>query len=310
MLLLLLACEGPSTEDPGDSVVVDDTGGGADDSGGGDTAPDPLPWEYSSEDPPPPSLDADALAPALEVALARAPQTDPLLFLASYFPLLDGSSTGCPSYQETRPGQIYWIGDCTSERGYVYDGWAVSNEAHGVPGEDGSTCEAIVFYYGFMRIADPGGALLSGWGTVGLQDCVYSGADHRIDAYLTGDFWSSDPVGNWLDQHVPVELTWSSREQGAARELTIGGGYSQLDGEVYAVWLDDLWFGSPEEGACAVEPTGVARLWDTAGAEYEVAFDGDSACDGCGEATAGGASLGPVCVDFTDWYGWTERPWW
>lgn len=295
-MLLLLACAAPSDDSstPVESSPVE-------------TAADPLPWDWQGEDAPPGELDPAALEEALAVVLARLPEADPIRLFEVYFQLLSGATGTCPSI-DASTGQIYWEGDCSSERGFVFSGWALANWGHNARDTEGRTCADLAFYYGFARITDPEGYALDAWGTASYGDCVDGDGVRSIEAAIDGDFWDPGVYDAWLAEHHPLEVYWTASEVAGARSLLLEGGYREVTDDVYAVWLDGLPFAA--DAACPTEPDGVVRLWDPAGGAYEVTFDGSTSCDGCGVATSAGVTLGSVCADFTGYSTWEDRPWW
>jgi hypothetical protein len=88
----------------------------------------------------------------------------------------------------------------------------------------------------------------------------------------------------------------------------LSGGFSRLDGPAWAFVLDDLTLSSAA-GGCAQEPTGELDVQDQAGTWYTIRFDGDTSCDGCGEAWAGDTDLGAACTDFTSLSTFRTDPW-
>lgn len=63
------------------------------------------------------------------------------------------------------------------------------------------------------------------------------------------------------------------------------------------------------DAGCPTEGTGTFEIEDAEGTWYTVTFDGDTVCDGCGVAEAGGAPLGVVCADMSSIVDWDVDPW-
>lgn len=302
--LLLLACAG---RDAGESAPPADTAPDTAESAAdpGDSLPSP--WAYEDPGPPVGELAPERLAEALAAGLDDARGRDPTAWMRLYLEQLGWATGGCPTFTPARPGETRWEGDCTSERGAGFDGWAVSWWDRDVRGDAGEDCATMLFFFGFLRVTDPTGVPFDAWGTVGETDCTDEAGTRRIEAFVDGDFTAPLAEGTPWATGRPASLTWAVEEAEGARRLVLGGG---LEGgeEVVALSFVDLGF---EPGAaCTAEPSGVVELWDVAGARYRVEFDPAERCDGCGAASSEGVALGPVCVDVEAWFAWEERPWW
>lgn len=274
-----------------------------------DTSPDssPAPWGYEDPGAPVGELAPERLAEALGAALDDARGRDPTGWMRMYLDQLSWATGGCPTFTPARPGESRWEGDCTSDRGARFDGWAVSWWDRDVRGDAGEDCATVLFFFGFLRVTDPSGVAFDAWGTVGETDCTDADGARRIDAYVDGDFaWPLAEGTPWAERR-PAAYTWSVEEAGPTRRLVLSGGLEGGD-EVVALSFVDLGFDAG--AACTLEPEGAVELWDLAGARYRVDFDPAVSCDGCGAASSEGAALGPVCVDVGDWFAWEERPWW
>ena len=290
---------------PSDESVSGDTHGPA------DSAPSeslPSTWDYTGDSAPQGTVDAATLQAALASALVRLPTVDPLVFMDLYGHQLSFATGGCPTFDPARAGQIYWEGDCTSDRGAAFYGWGLSRWDHGVPDDAGGTCSDRAFYFGFGRITDPDGLPLDGWGTLSYDECDGADGAHTVVASLVGEYTAPGATGSWLADAVPVELDWASSDGPAGTTLTVGGGFSGMAGDVYAVRFEALPFSSA--WTCPQEPDGLVHLYGRDGATYTVTFDGSQACDGCGVAVTGDVDVGAVCVDFSPFAGWSGRPWW
>lgn len=300
-LLLLLACAGPEGSEstaPADSPA--DTVESA-----GDSLPSP--WGYEDPGPPVGELAPEQLAEALAEAFDDARGRDPGAWMRLYLEQLSWATGGCPAFTPTRPGETRWEGDCTSDRGAAFDGWAVSWWDRDVRGDAGEDCATMLFFFGFLRITDPGGVPFDAWGTVGETDCTDEAGVRRLEATVDGDFSSPLAEGTPWATGRPAALTWTVEEDGGARRLVLGGG---LEGGAEVVALSFVDLGFDAGAACALEPEGAVELWDVQGARYRVDFDPTGACDGCGAASSEGVALGSVCVDVEPWFEWEERPWW
>lgn len=305
-LLPLIACTGPGgsgSGQPGDSAG--ETSPDPEDSPGADSLPSP--WEYEGEGAPVGSLPPERLADALSEALDDARGRDPTAWMRLYLEQLGWATGGCPAFTPTRPGETRWEGDCTSERGATFDGWAVSWWDRDVRGDDGEDCATRLFFFGFLRVTDPTGVPFDAWGTVEESDCTDETGLRRLDARFDGDFAWPLAEGTPYAAPRPVALSWAVEEAGSARRLLLGG---EVEGGDEVVALSFAELGFDPAATCTLEPTGAVDLWDLDGARYQVRFDPDGACDGCGAASSEGVALGSVCVDLEGWFSWEERPWW
>ena len=61
---------------------------------------------------------------------------------------------------------------------------------------------------------------------------------------------------------------------------------------------------------CSKEPV-EGEIWmrDHSGLWYQVIYDSQESCDGCGTAFLGEEELGQACSDFSSWYEWGDYPW-
>jgi hypothetical protein len=303
VVVLVAGCpapgDAPESEAPADSAPVD-------------TVPDPSDWSYEDPGETAGTAVAADLEAALAVMLEDARGRDPSVWMGSYLDQLRWGTGGCPEFAPTRPGEVRWEGECTSDRKASFDGWAVSWWDREVVGAGGEDCATILFFFGFLRITDPGGTAFDAWGTVGEQDCVDDAGVRSVRAAFDGDFAWPTAEGRPWQADAPVSWTWSVEEaaekDGGAVALVLGGGAEALGGPIVAGELVDLRF--DRTAACLTEPSGSARFWDAAGAGYVLSFDPELACDGCGAASSLGVSIGTVCQDWTPWFTWEGRPWW
>lgn len=273
-----------------------------------DPAPDspaPSAWSYGADAEATLPLDAATFDAALAEVLAVVPRYDPLDLMVVYADHLRLATGGCPTF-EPASAQTSWSGDCVSEHDAHFDGWGVSTWGRGVADPDGGTCADDAFLFAFARITDALDVELTTFGTATYRDCVRTDGVHHWVGQLIGNFGFPVGAGAWLDTLQAVELDVTAEDAAGVHTMTVDGGLSQLPGPLASVWLGALTFDA--EGVCPAEPTGDVRVWDDAGVPYVVHFDGGTACDGCG-AVEGLADPETLCVDWSPYTAWEDRPW-
>ena len=279
------------------------SGGASSDSASSESAT-PSAWSYVTEPDDTTPMEPTAFGDALREALARIPSLDPLDLMVLYGDRLRLATGGCPTF-EPASAQTSWRGDCVSDHGAHFDGWGVSTWGRGVVDPEGGTCADDAFLFAFARITDALGVELTTFGTGTYQDCVRTDGVHRWTGQLIGNF--GFPSGTWLDTLQAVELDVTAEDAAGVHVMVVEGGISALAGPLASVWLDALRFDA--EGACTMEPTGEVRAWDDEGVPYVLSFEGAAACDGCGVVQGLVDPAATLCVDWSPYYTWEERPW-
>lgn len=267
----------------------------------------PSPWSYEEE------VGEDSILPSATIEAELATMVphfltfDPLTFMEQYDIQLQYRGDRCPTINSQRASQVYWEGDCLTEDGAHFDGWAASSWAKGMPNDDGELCDHLAYYLGFVNVADPTGMNMEAFGTIDYSDCLDDKGLRTLAGHVGGDYEFDLAADTWMEDRQPVQVSFRADVLGDTRHLWVDGVLKELDGELATAWLEDAHFDS--DGACTTEPDATLHAWDTDGTRYDIVFDGSSACDGCAAVIADGQSVGEVCVDWSLYYTWTDRPW-
>ena len=320
-LLTLLACGDPAEPDSSDATsegVTDDTGdaAGADDTGPDDT----LTFDERT-----PSLDAAGVAAALEEAVEMLRWFDPALPLDAFEYTLGYSDGTCPAMESYATYDRY-ADYCVASNGAEF-----LIEADHLRDRDYTDEAGNYFYdYAYLQsdayIVDPSGLVSEVGLYASLIDAVDTGGIRQFGAVTYGVYWWEDPLadGTWLTDPVTVSLQseWYTLPDGATGAATVQfGGATGLPGQ----WVESFGF-SPDfliasealGSQCEIEPAGTFSVRDRDGDWYDVTFTGpqfgeppgDAAdCDGCGDITWRGESLGQACPDLSGFIHWEDRPW-
>jgi hypothetical protein len=291
-VLLLLACAAP----PGDT--------------GRAPVEDPTPWVYDepASDPPSP-LDAASLETALAEVVAELLRIDPRLPLDAYLDGLARLDTTCPSVTEHNGGDLA-EGDCTAASGSSFYGYEVSAHIEDVLVPCGTIAcldKDHRVMTGVSEIRGADGLLVQSFGDADSREYTNETSDPAFDVYLWGDFYREGAgTDDWLSDGLGVQLYAGLVTRAHDRDVWWSGGVTRMSGVVRAMVLDTLAISTATD-ACAIEPTGGLRLWDSAGVWYDVVED--ETCDGCRDVQVDGTSLGSVSTDWTPLVTWETTPW-
>lgn len=268
---------------------------------------EPTPWEFEEEAGSDTLLAQATIEAELTALVPHFLTFDPLTFMEQYDVQLQYRSDRCPTINSQRASQVYWEGDCLTEDGAHFDGWAASSWAKGMPDDEGRLCDHNAYYLGFVNVADPTGVNMGAFGTIDYSDCLDDTGLRSYAGHVGGDYEFDLAADTWMEDRQPVQVSFRADQLGETRHLWVDGVLKELDGELATIWLEDAHFDS--DGACAAEPDATLHAWDTDGTEYSITFDGSTSCDGCGAVMVRGDAVGEVCVDWSLYYSWTDRPW-
>lgn len=272
----------------------------------------PSAWVYAEDERDAAPLSVAEVEEALGEVLATVLRVDPILPIEAFSAARNHGDTACPVVTD-HSNQDVVSGDCTANSGYTYLGYALINRMSEVEIEyEGERHYHHTFDWttGLLRILGPDGHTLEILGDDLYREYLDDDGNVVLQMYLWGDFYADNgPEENtWLAQQVGVELHFSATRREDGNVGTWSGGLSRLQGVAKAAVLHDLAVDSTPEG-CAMEGVGDVDLLAENGVWHTVHFDGAAACDGCGEVTVEGASIGEACIDTSGLSTWEERPW-
>ena len=283
-----------------------------------DSDVDPVP--YVVEQPPrgKPALTLDDIAAGIDDAIATALNFDAAPPIAAYDAVVAGADTSCPQGYEASPGYTYWGGQCTSESGTTFSGFAYDGRLDDQVDANGTVTDWRSVYV-VAKITDASGQRLESAAGAVIQHGVGPWGAY-LTSYVSGEFsYEGDAAaGSWLADTAHPEMSlYLVSYDGVGAGLWVSGSVSRLDGpvEAYAFSALNLYYAN----ACALEPAGTILLRDEEGYWYDVVYDTPLAqlpdmdpalCDGCGEVWYQGELLGEVCNDFSPWYDWRADGGW
>ncbi len=276
-----------------------------------ETPPRPSAWSWQ-----PPPDERVLLTPAeLEVALDETIAATRALRPRTVTDAFDAAMThreeGCPAYETNGP-QTAVAGDCTTADGWAWYGVGQLShieDFHIVLGEIDAWHRVWDYSTGNVRVVGPD-ARYELLGYSWYRDYDTDAGARAIRGELWGEFEVEGDgafADGWIARDRGVELYVDLVEAEGGWDGTWTVGVSRLDGVAWAYVYDFAL--SSAAGGCTAEPAGAVEILDAAGTWYEVAFDGDVACDGCGAAAVDGAPLGEVCADFSALARFDVDPW-
>ncbi len=306
-LLLLLACSTP----------LDDAGPGRDPDPGTDpvddpdtTDDDPVTWEGIPDDEPLPQLlDAEAVGRQIHLGFERLLALDADTLDANINNTWDGiaSSTGCPESYGYSSGADYtyedwWSGGCEDPNGLQLSGYGQRSTSRYSDG--GSTSTTVAGYFEGTATS-PEGYEAGGFGYYYLED----GRDSEttwVYHYFIGEMKgeAADTAGSWLESTAGYAYSgYAGWDRWGGLWMGISGNVP-LDGEAVAFAVVDMEGYSTSWGyPCPGEYVGTWQVRDANGWWYILEFDADAydkpagTCDGCGDVTVDGVSIGSACPD-------------
>lgn len=213
----------------------------------------------------------------------------------------------CPETEQNGP-QLATAGDCTTADGWSWYGvgvYSIFENQQVLLKDIDSFHREWQYSHGNNRVIGPDGQTTNLLGMSWYRDWDDEGT-RAITVELWGQFWTDDPQLDdpWFTTAIGSELDVDLRVEGGGVTGTWTGGFSRLDGSVWAFTFDL----AVDSGTC-VEPTGTIQLQDTAGDWYTLTWDGSTTCDGCGTASSDLGDLGTVCADFSPLTEWEDDPW-
>lgn len=335
LLLVMVGCGAPEStlaaknpavpEDARDDTAADDTA--ADDTAADDTAADtasPSEYVYEEEEDPGNLLSVEEVAVALERGVgAVLHEMDPFLVLEAFDVAMAAEDASCPYHYEDYEelyGYDYWYGGCSTA-----DGSSFSGTIYGINHDPFWSWyyyyPAYGWWYGTAGVNLADGQSMELSGSWSMYRYEY-GASAYIAVSAYGDArWTGARYGDtWLGGNASASYSMSGGSTpGYGAYLSMDGGISALPGTANAVWFDEVYIASAEQGStCPEEPSGTISIRDAAGDWYDVEFHGPAyayassfpaSCDGCGDVWYEGRKLGEACVDFASLTAWTATPW-
>lgn len=277
-----------------------------------DAPADELPYVLPDDavDEPPAEVDVAALTASVQAAFDAALGLHALPVITAFGAAATDHDEACPPIWTETETALQWYGDCTTEGGTTYAGYALY-EAAAVYDEtfDGTT----TYLYGAGSITTAEGHTLLVGGTAavstGMTDEGPSG-----QSTVTGSFaWDGpDAAGTWLADGTELDLTmaWLRAEWGR---------YVFFDGAMVPSTGSPVHFSQVAvlDVICPNEPGGMVSVRGPDG-WVDVTFDLDlnapeatpaAACDGCGRATYRGVDVGELCIDVDGLASFGDAPW-
>jgi hypothetical protein len=228
------------------------------------------------------------------------------------------SDEQCPPMEEHN-GMDYWRESCTTQAGHQFLGWSLNFRAQDIE-EIGYTFTNFDWLSGQAQIINKNGTVLQNFGDVLHQEGFDFEGNRIIQGYTYGDFYWDDPQaeGSWLFSDVSIEYTYTFTRKGEYDTIDLktavsygpnglGSRISNFDPNYPAAIFEGILINTE---LCAEEPI-QGEIWirDKPGFWYQVRYDSDVSCDGCGTAYHGEIEIGSVCSDFSMWFDWEEYPW-
>ena len=312
---------------------------GCDETPDGTLIDEPTPWIYEDDgsDTVPPSLDAVAVAEAIEDSLGTLFDVNPAPVQDVFVDALDDRDDGgCPFVYETVDGYAavtFWQDSCAASTGAMYEGYGYMYVYDDYPAGDDLLLDGWAILLS-GEVGGAGGDTVEGsgvvseiWGSNGYYDYRQRqlGGTFVIDGRLldaSGVDWldgSLQPNFDVSALYVP-EINPDAPTGLDARQVSINGAFSGLAGDVETVAFEGVIVTEETVGsACDLEPAGTISVRAADGNWYDVVFDAPaelgepmddpSLCDGCGTAWFRGDQIEDVCVDFTRLLDWEGAPW-
>jgi hypothetical protein len=281
---------------------------------------DPSPWTFASGDDELPALDLDAVERAIDAAVPAILAYDAEGVVGAYDTMLTSSTPDCPTVTTDEYGNQFWIDGCAAPDGTYYGGFLYEYvyQAYYDPYSglvlDGSSLSGNVWLDGVPGTMDLEGTAL--WVTGQSTD----GSLRVVESALSGGFYY-DRADGWLGESSAVTtslIAYTLPAFGGIAVVADGAAPVQVDGDRYDVVFHAAGMANQMAGSlCEDEPGGSVDVRDPYGRWVTVAFQGPNIgydggdpdhCDGCGDATSDGTSIGTVCPDFTPWFDWEKLP--
>jgi len=245
---------------------------------------------------------------AIEAASEGLLRVDPILMHDGWsLSMSTLSDATCPP-MEVHNGMDLWRESCTTEDGNQFLGWSLNFRGHSIP-TDCCTFDDFYWLSGQAQIIDADGTLLQNFGDILHQE----GHDHDgnpvIQGFTYGDFYWDDPQAenSWLLSDLSMEYYYTFTQKGEFDTVDIQAWISRFDPIYTAAIFDEVLFNTKD---CDAEPI-EGEIWvrDLSGLWYQVIYDADISCDGCGFVYHEGVELGQTCTNFDVWFDWDEYPW-
>ena len=243
----------------------------------GDPAIEPLPYIYEDDAEQTPELDLPELEASVEgffnvvFGISAEPIAD------AYFGIAGDQDAYCPP-QYTDNGNTYWFGECSTESGTQYSGYAFAQEYDDFA--EGEYIYQGAAIFGVFDIADTDGTTLTGGGSAQWLDATYIGSEEPHTFHqnvVSGTFlWDGADSDSWLAGEVSPDVQMSAyyRTNYDAGVLTITGGVSGRGEPANTVSVDELTMFDPSLASCGLEPAGTIGIRGADGNWFDIVFDG------------------------------------
>jgi len=264
-------------------------------------------------------LSKASIGEAVEVASEGLLKINPLLQHHAWTSTMNSlSEQQCPPMEEHN-GMDYWSESCTTQEGHQFLGWSLNFRGQEIE-ENGYTYTNFDWLSGQAQIINKNGTLLQNFGDVLHQEGFDPEGNRFVQGYSYGNFYWDDPLaeGSWLFSEVNIEYTYTFIVKGEHHFIDLqtavsygpnglGSRISNFNPIYPAAIFEGIVFDTEQ---CAEEPID-GEIWirDLASLWYQVLYDSESSCDGCGVAFHNDVEIGSVCSNFSMWFDWEEYPW-
>jgi hypothetical protein len=268
-----------------------------------------LPYVVHGENEGIPEYDEDTLVSLVESALAELVTIDATPLLDAYDALMTHAESGCPDWLNTN-GYTYWVDDCTTEDGTLFDGFGTQLNLEDYEDPDGTIWnQRAIFMLG--EIQDVEGNGLVGTGAASEATAVNTGGQQITMTNIVQGYELGGDVatGSWLDgESSPRLYSYTLTGAGGEGFVIYIDALAELDSdEVDLLAIEEMViYDEPMGSDCPIEPAGSMSLRMASGEWLDLSFDGPrwdgptdpEVCDGCGEIWAKEVPLGELCLDF------------
>ena len=259
------------------------------------------------------------IAEGIEAASHGLLRVDPLLQHRGWTTAMQSyADEQCPAIGEHN-GMDYWHESCTTAEGHQFLGWALNFRGVNIV-QDEYSYSNFDWLSGQAQIITKDGSLLQNFGDVLHQEGLDSEGNRVVMGFTYGNFYWDDPLAenSWLVSDMSIEYYYTFTQEADDVRVNLltrypygpngdGSRLNNFDPKYPAAIFEGIII---DTEICDSEPIeGIIWLRDLAGLWYAVAYDSDTACDGCGMATHNTVEIGEVCSDFNMWRDWSEYPW-
>ncbi|MGC6508188.1 MAG: hypothetical protein ACON4U_07205 [Myxococcota bacterium] len=262
----------------------------------------------------PTEIDIDAISDLLQSHVDQLRHFDTMPVLAEIAYILSEADETCPTYY-TNDENPYWADQCTSTAGAEFQGYGTSVSYEEMLLEDG-TISSGSHYYGEGYLVSSSGVQLEIEGGLASTDNIGEDGTYFHTRYLDGQVYNASSL-DWTGwNYGPRFQLTGARNPESGHQFFFGA--AELETETTAVFIDQLVMINDIYNLCTLEPGATINVFTESSGWLTIDFHGPtfetwetdmSLCDGCGQVSQLGSSLGEVCIDFSDLINWENNPW-